>query len=572
MKFIPLLLMSVMTISCSEKAEFYKKAKAPESSESPAEGGSETITEVNPAESVEQIEARTPTLNMPVSPNAPIPAPTPVFVNPVKPVDEIEARTPILNVPATPNAPIPAPTPVFVNPVQPVYEIEARTPTLNVPANNAPIPTPTPVFVNPVKPIDEIEARTPTLNVPANNAPIPTPTPVFVNPVKPVDEIEARTPTLNVPSTNAPIPSPKPVFVNPVKPVDEIEARTPTLNVPASPNAPIPAPKPVAVNPNKPIEPIASKVPELPSTPVTALPPVKPITIPTPVKPTTETTVAKVSEMFIQAAAEKQKVDVLWVVDNSGSMQNEQQALGIYFKNFIENFIDEKDDFKMAITTTDGRPEFVGKMVPGSITKLNSDAAQANSAKFKADFNKMINVGIKGSGKEMGLAAVDAFIKNYGKTFLRKDAYLAVIIVSDEEDQSPNSPEFYIKNLKAIKANPGLVKVYSIVDTKLSNNGHSTLSTGYKRYGKASKATSGGVYDIQKDFDTILEGIGKNLKSLLHSFALSNDAQPATIKITVNGEVETRFSYDKTNRSVTFDDNAIPEANAKIKITYEAIK
>ncbi len=54
------------------------------------------------------------------------------------------------------------------------------------------------------------------------------------------------------------------------------------------------------------------------------------------------------------------------MVDNSGSMRNEQEALGIHFNRFIENFITGKEDFKMAIITTDARPEHIGKMVPGS--------------------------------------------------------------------------------------------------------------------------------------------------------------------------------------------------------------
>ena len=51
-----------------------------------------------------------------------------------------------------------------------------------------------------------------------------------------------------------------------------------------------------------------------------------------------------------QAAA---KLDVLWVVDDSGSMESRQANLARNFHAFIDVFAKSATDFRIAITTTD---------------------------------------------------------------------------------------------------------------------------------------------------------------------------------------------------------------------------
>ncbi len=46
-------------------------------------------------------------------------------------------------------------------------------------------------------------------------------------------------------------------------------------------------------------------------------------------------------------------VDVLFVVDNSGSMEQEQTKLAANFATFIQYFIDLELDFQLAVVTTD---------------------------------------------------------------------------------------------------------------------------------------------------------------------------------------------------------------------------
>lgn len=276
-------------------------------------------------------------------------------------------------------------------------------------------------------------------------------------------------------------------------------------------------------------------------------------------------------EVFTQKAEKLNKLDVLWVVDNSGSMSDEQESLGRNFDAFISEFITKSVDFKMSITTTDDRSGYQGVMVSGSDTKLTSAAAHANVSKFMNDFNSLIKVGTKGSGNEQGLAGAQAFMNKY-RNFFRDDAYLAVVIVSDEEDSSPATVESYVDALKGIKVNPGFVKVYSIADINNSNRG-SGIKTGSLRYQKASELTSGTKAEIHDDFYETLLGMGEVIISLLDSFALAGTPVNDSLKVYVNDEIVTSgLTYDIQSNSLKFDENSLPKAGSKIRVTYKVVK
>ncbi len=273
-------------------------------------------------------------------------------------------------------------------------------------------------------------------------------------------------------------------------------------------------------------------------------------------------------ETFHQTAGETKKLDILWIIDNSGSMSEEQAALGANFDAFIQDFITKDVDFKMGITTTDTTAGKDGLMVTGSDTKLTSAKAAQDPARFLSDFNNLVKVGISGSGNEKGLQASEAFMTRYAASFIRPEAYLAVVILSDEEDQSPKTPIQYADVLKSYKASAGLVKVYSIVDKTLSNTGASGISTGFQRYADMSNATAGVVADIRDDFHQVLTEMGDSIINLLDSFALASAALPGSIEVFVDGQEVSNFTYDSASRSIKFDNGYLPPVGSEVKVKY----
>ncbi|MBA2405819.1 MAG: hypothetical protein H0V66_13670 [Bdellovibrionales bacterium] len=223
----------------------------------------------------------------------------------------------------------------------------------------------------------------------------------------------------------------------------------------------------------------------------------------------------------------------------------------------------------MAITTTDtSTAAKKGKMVVGSDVKLTSAKAQADENQFKADFNSLIKQGTSGSGNEKGLAASEGFMEKYSNSFIRSSAYLAVVIVSDEEDQSSKTVKEYTDYLKSFKGNAGLVKVYSVVDVNNTNCCQSGIATGSERYKAASNNTSGMIADIRQNFHGVLTEMGESIINLLDSFALSHAPLAGTLKVYVNDVETNNYVYDSASRSIKFNSNSIPPVGAVIKVYY----
>jgi hypothetical protein len=274
------------------------------------------------------------------------------------------------------------------------------------------------------------------------------------------------------------------------------------------------------------------------------------------------------SETFHQNAQVTKKLDILWVIDDSGSMADKQTNLGNYFDHFIRDFITRNVDFKMAITTTDtSSSSKKGKMVTGSDTKLTSAKARSNETQFFTDFANLVKVGTLGSGYEKGLEATEGFMAKHATDWLRTEAYLAVVILSDEEDQSAKTAAQYTDYLKSFKGEAGLVKVYSIVDKNLRNM-QANITQGFQRYATASTNTAGVVGDIYEDFSNVLEDMGSSIINLLDSFALANTPVAGTLRVYVNSVETTLFSFDGASRSIKFDRGYTPPTGATIRVDY----
>ncbi|MCK5884082.1 MAG: VWA domain-containing protein [Bacteriovoracaceae bacterium] len=274
----------------------------------------------------------------------------------------------------------------------------------------------------------------------------------------------------------------------------------------------------------------------------------------------TSPSVNQVTENFTQKSTTKGKVDILWMVDNSGSMGDEQAELAYNFDLFINDFLKEEVSFKMGITTTDLRSNYSG-VSRCSFDKLTDQAAKSNESQFIADFKECIKVGTNGYYKEAGLQTSTDFLKRYGASFLRDDAYLIVVMISDEREQSSSSVSSYIEQLKSRKNNPGLVKVYSIVNVNTA-----------PRYIEAADSTGGRKADIKGDFADILKKMGEKIVDLSSSFALKSLPYDDEIIVTVDGKTITSgWVIDTESGTLKFEDGSIPPEGAAITIRYNAM-
>ncbi|MGH1468527.1 MAG: hypothetical protein ACRBBP_06570 [Bdellovibrionales bacterium] len=150
------------------------------------------------------------------------------------------------------------------------------------------------------------------------------------------------------------------------------------------------------------------------------------------------------------------KMDILWVIDNSGSMNNFQQAVEDNLLSFMSNFSNKGYDFQIAVTVSDGWQDmsFTNYAANGGPSFSTSNKSRfkpsldgtrvlssaEDSAVLLQKFGEIVaGVGTGGSGDERVLQSTQAARLNplnIADGFFRDDAHLAVILVSDEEDTS----------------------------------------------------------------------------------------------------------------------------------------
>lgn len=282
-----------------------------------------------------------------------------------------------------------------------------------------------------------------------------------------------------------------------------------------------------------------------------------------------ENTINDIIDDFTQNDNEYGNVDILWVVDDSGSMADEQASLANNFNTFISRFVSQDINFKMGIITTDPRVGFAGVPVANSLDLLTYANAQADENAFINNYMDMIQVGTMGSGSERGLFTSKTFFENYAATWLRDDAYLAVIYVSDEEDQSAGAASVYTDYLKGLKDNANKVKAHVIVDVD-GDNGQVGLTLGSTRYQEVANSTGGSIHEITSNFGDALDDISEQIVNLTQSFTLTSPAIENSIQVFVNNVENFDWTYDAGSNAISFDINSVPASGSNIQVRYQS--
>jgi len=124
---------------------------------------------------------------------------------------------------------------------------------------------------------------------------------------------------------------------------------------------------------------------------------------------------------FTACATSGGAVDIVVVIDNSGSMEDNQAALVAQVDALFDTLIAEALDYRMILVTTDDPTARGGVIAPSSAAR--------------ATFVANATPGTEGASTERPFAnAIAGALDNSG--FLRPGASKAVLIVSDEDDQS----------------------------------------------------------------------------------------------------------------------------------------
>lgn len=336
------------------------------------------------------------------------------------------------------------------------------------------------------------------------------------------------------------------------------------------------------------------------------------------------------TDEFIQIKGDE--VDILFVIDDSGSMCEEQDRLASSFGEFIAQASVWDNDYHIGVISVNVVDEaIIGRLNRGSTSVTPRFITKSGNA--QSQFANLVNLGCDGNSDaqeaglqaaQTGLAAplttdteitcsrttdctadanicadpsncpytcIDGTCGGFNKGFMREDAQLEIIILSDEEDQSSAAISFYVDFLTNIKgwANVGRMHVNSIVGVKgvpagtgseCTATDGGTAAHGY-RYIQASEDTGGKYGSIcESNFEPIMSDIADITFNPKLQFFLSRLADPATVKVSVDKQGDGQFvpcndgwEFDAPSNSVIFDaeGGCVPQPQDHIKVSYKML-
>jgi hypothetical protein len=303
------------------------------------------------------------------------------------------------------------------------------------------------------------------------------------------------------------------------------------------------------------------------------------------------------------------KIDILWVVDNSGSMNGAQQDLKANFNSFIQDFVTKGYDYRIAVTTTDAYRSdnnaalkdhgFAYSDPSNPRCNWGSNEYQVttgvniitpNTPDVVDTFTKNATQGVCGHGDERAFQSFKSALNlNLNAGFLREDSFLSIIVISDEDDFSSDSVDFYNTYLEDLTLSSGANKRYSVSamaiwdeDCKAQQKAiYNSTQIIAQRYGELVDLTDGVKGSLCGNFAQSLLDISNNIIQLSTQFFLDRIPDVSTIEIVINNVVvpvastnpenNGGYEYIAESNSIKFSGVFIPEQGSTIKVDYDPV-
>lgn len=271
-------------------------------------------------------------------------------------------------------------------------------------------------------------------------------------------------------------------------------------------------------------------------------------------------------------------VDVLFVVDNSCSMDAEQVLLGSNFPSFLEWFQGSGLDYHIGVVSTD----MVDPLMAGRLRDVGGRRwVQDDSPSPESLFADMVQMGTSGHWEEKGRAAAYTAIEllkdSDNQGFVRDDAGMHITVVSDENDDSGASPvsrDEFVEYLLNLRWSRQRVSFSSIVGP---TSGCPEIGSPGTEYIDVTHRVGGVVWPIcSEDWSDMLDQLGFLAVGLTREFYLSRRPVVDSLALQVEdgGTVLTNFvmgvdwHYDEVRNSVVFEEY-VPNPLATVVVTYE---
>ena len=297
------------------------------------------------------------------------------------------------------------------------------------------------------------------------------------------------------------------------------------------------------------------------------------------------------TDRFVQQTGSE--LDVLFVVDNTASMVEEQPRLLAALPALASAARLAGSSLHVGFTTTGLTPASTacpggaeggeaGRLFPadGSAPRLLTLATPSFEAALKQNASvglcAYVEQGLEAARRALTAPLVDSAddprtpLPNDGNLgFLRDEAALAVVVVSDEDDHSPDDVDTYVRFLRALKGmgQPGRAALFALAPTATPC---ATAGGEGTRYSEAAQRTGGDVESIcAADYAPFLAQVPARVAGPQARFPLSEVPDPATLAVTVDGVLTQTVTYDAARNEIDFA--VTPQGGSRIEVNYRRV-
>ena len=261
--------------------------------------------------------------------------------------------------------------------------------------------------------------------------------------------------------------------------------------------------------------------------------------------------------------------DVVFVVDDSGSMGEEYLALIDTIGTFVDS-IAATVDYRIGVITIE-----TSKFEDDVITNGTADGAGALT-------EQVTNIGLGGAIEGRAFEMLYDCLQpgsdcSEDAGFLRADAMLDVIVVSDGIEESELAPKEYVDYLWTLKSDPRLVRVNALAGSVPKPTCFTCYTSGLG-YDDGVALTEGMFLDICGDWTDNVTSLGAQaISTVSWRFPLTETPDVGTIEVFVDGKVvdDGAWAYvgwagDWVN-VIEFDLGALPPGGAEIEVRYAVL-
>lgn len=290
------------------------------------------------------------------------------------------------------------------------------------------------------------------------------------------------------------------------------------------------------------------------------------------------------SQNFAQDIKYNNKVDFLFVIDNTQSMNSVQKFLASQIPLLTDSLVSLKMDYHIGVVSTTLNINYPhsGKLL-GEPLFLDSLTPNLNE-----QIKKKILIGEVGFTLEQGLDAMvkvlsEDYLTTEGKGFLRPDSFLNIIVLSNEDDQSKYPWNYYAEYLDKLRPDDEdgtkswamhFFGVLSLQDNCPSGDWSNYKSPGYKFLELVNYSSGVSESICGSSLYKSISGIKARVVQILKDYKLNTLPEVSTIRVYINDKLIPEdevngWTYIKSKNIIRFNGSSVPKLDDAIRVDFK---